>query len=817
MSTWYVNNTLDNYPSIPGSLRWAIEVAANGDFVVSQTTGTIKLVDTTAVPLVYSIQFWKSLTIDGTGLTITGGNPDYGAFQITVSGTPSFFPTIVFKNFRMTQITGQAIQVTKKVTSLSVINCIFDSPIATATSPDCFGLCINSVLSGPAFNILNSTFKNATRTAVSLSVSGGSTVSVSNSVFTDLICDSFAQIAAIVLFSPVTSGAVAIDSSTFSGNSGSSAIVSLLNRANYTVTGSTFDNNYISNGHSLNINDPAFATIESCTFSKNNNTMSTIGTTKDMEILRTTISGNINGGFSSTTGQLTVYSSIISDNQGTDISAASLNSLGYNIYGTKAVSTTVGATSTDIISSNPGLAPLANNGGATMTMALIASSIAFNANKDTSTTNPPFDQRGSPYSRVVGAFQDIGAYERQGPTPTTSQSLTYLEDTPATNSLPNLFTTADGTPVTFTQITVLDPSLFQSTPTLSGNSITAQPAANQFGTTNFTITGTDSLGLTSTGQVLVTILPVNDPPSFTKGKNIDVDKGGPYQFSSWATNVSPGPPNESNQIVSFTTGIVSTTNTIAFTSDPSITSAGLLSFTLDSNTFGVANISVVAMDNGGTLNGGKDTSPTQYFTITLNQKTTTKTPKAPKKTPSRATPSRKPSATPSDGAIIKPSVLEIVDPTSALMLGVVVAKMTTNLWSWASSLFGAKKETETVSIGNIQQCQSLVQECEKKIEDVYKNDIKNESKWLLYSLEDLRDDIIGALKQRRLPTEEDVAEFSERMEAIVEDYYTVDQLEPVSFSPLLVAVKESSASFVDHTVCPAIAAPVRTVARLGAK
>jgi len=94
------------------------------------------------------------------------------------------------------------------------------------------------------------------------------------------------------------------------------------------------------------------------------------------------------------------------------------------------------------------------------------------------------------------------------------------------------------------------------------------------------------------GKVSVTITPVNDAPTFTKGKDISVDQvpfhsasltssiathhlqlqGGTYKFSSWATNISPG-PNESSQTVSFNTAIVSTKNSIDFVTDPSIDTA----------------------------------------------------------------------------------------------------------------------------------------------------------------------------------------------------------------------------------------------------
>ena len=58
---------------------------------------------------------------------------------------------------------------------------------------------------------------------------------------------------------------------------------------------------------------------------------------------------------------------------------------------------------------DPQLQPLANNGGPTPTSALDATSPAID--QGTNTMDLAFDQRGTPYARVVGAAVDIGAYE----------------------------------------------------------------------------------------------------------------------------------------------------------------------------------------------------------------------------------------------------------------------------------------------------------------------------------------------------------------------------------------------------------------------
>jgi len=55
-----------------------------------------------------------------------------------------------------------------------------------------------------------------------------------------------------------------------------------------------------------------------------------------------------------------------------------------------------------------------------------------------------------------------------------------------------------------------------------------------------------------------------------------------------------------------------------FSDQPAISSDGTLTFTPFPNAFGTATLTVFAQDNGGTANGGNDTSVTQQFTITVN-------------------------------------------------------------------------------------------------------------------------------------------------------------------------------------------------------
>lgn len=107
----------------------------------------------------------------------------------------------------------------------------------------------------------------------------------------------------------------------------------------------------------------------------------------------------------------------------------------------------------------------------------------------------------------------------------------------------------------------------------------------------------------------------NQPPSFTKGPDqVLLEDLGPQTVANWATNISPGPPSEAGQQVAF---LVSNNANNLFSQQPSIAPDGTLSFTPAPNAVGTATVTVRLQDDGGTANGGNDTSATQSFQITF--------------------------------------------------------------------------------------------------------------------------------------------------------------------------------------------------------
>jgi hypothetical protein len=82
----------------------------------------------------------------------------------------------------------------------------------------------------------------------------------------------------------------------------------------------------------------------------------------------------------------------------------------------------------------------------------------------------------------------------------------------------------------------------------------------------------------------------------------------------WATNLSKGPPNESSQTLTFT---LTNSNNGLFSSQPAIDASGTLTYTPAANANGSATVTVLLSDDGGTADGGADTTPSQTFTIAI--------------------------------------------------------------------------------------------------------------------------------------------------------------------------------------------------------
>ncbi|MBN1873294.1 MAG: tandem-95 repeat protein [Anaerolineae bacterium] len=141
------------------------------------------------------------------------------------------------------------------------------------------------------------------------------------------------------------------------------------------------------------------------------------------------------------------------------------------------------------------------------------------------------------------------------------------------------------------------------------------PSTNFNGIDTFTYTVSDGQ-LMAHSAVNITVLAVNDAPSFTPGIDpVVVAEDVGVQTLSWASAISPGPADETEQGLDFT--LVNDSPTF-FTVQPDLQeTSGELTFTPAPDVYGSVQVTATLQDNGGTANGGVDTF-TMTFTIEIS-------------------------------------------------------------------------------------------------------------------------------------------------------------------------------------------------------
>jgi Ca2+-binding RTX toxin-like protein len=262
---------------------------------------------------------------------------------------------------------------------------------------------------------------------------------------------------------------------------------------------------------------------------------------------------------------------------------------------------------------------LANNGGPTQTLALVADSPAINAGDTTLTT----DQRG--IARPQGAADDIGAFEfvppPNSPPVATNDSFSGTEDTPLTgnaitNTTPNgADSDADNNSLTIATVNGSAANVGKAIALTNGSltlgtngNFTYTPTANANGSDSFTYTLSDGTVGSNTATVSLNIAAVNDAPTISGIAN-----------QTTAQNTATPP-------ITFTIGDVETAasalNVTATSSNSSLIPNGnlvlagsgvnrTLTLTPASNQFGTATITV-------NVNDGTTITPTT-FTIAVGR------------------------------------------------------------------------------------------------------------------------------------------------------------------------------------------------------
>ncbi|HYN84597.1 MAG TPA: cadherin-like domain-containing protein [Pyrinomonadaceae bacterium] len=243
----------------------------------------------------------------------------------------------------------------------------------------------------------------------------------------------------------------------------------------------------------------------------------------------TGLAGGINAG-----GLLTMRSSVLVGNTNASIVngvpnfSGTINSNGYNVIGdpgTPPNNGTFFAQPTDQVGVTPAqanLGPLAPNGAAVPTHALLPGSVAIDKGHSSGST---VDQRGltrpcdlpDVANASGGDGGDAGAFEVQGACAGSNSNPDAVDDNFAVSedSGPNAFnvlandTDADGDALTVSAVTQ---GAHGSVVMGGDNTVSYTPAANYFGPDSFTYTASDGNGGTDTATVNVSVANVQDAP-----------------------------------------------------------------------------------------------------------------------------------------------------------------------------------------------------------------------------------------------------------------------------------------------------------------
>jgi hypothetical protein len=421
-TTITVTNSND---SGPGSLRQALADANDGDAIGFAVTGTISLTSgelvidknitisgpgsnsLTVRPLsqgsfrVFNVMPSHSITIQG--LTISFGYAGFaqgGGIYLDAHVTATIADCVLTNNF--TGDIGGAIFIDGEM--LTVLNSTITGNTAGTSEHGGNGAGIYS--SAGTFTIIDSTISNNTAWVGGISGgAGGGIVNVNGTLEINNTTIS-GNLAGVYGGGISGYGTMTITNSTISGNV-----------AGFTQPGETGLGGGISNSGTL--------TMTNCTISGNSAHGSTFkgggvgggiyNGNGSADVSNSTLSGNqadVHGG-SIYGGTFDIGNSILNGGSPENISTATVTSHGYNVCSDDGGGFLNGPG--DQINTDPMIGPLQDNGGPTLTHALLPSSPAINAG-DPNFTPPPFnDQRGAPFVRVFNGRIDIGSFEAQIP------------------------------------------------------------------------------------------------------------------------------------------------------------------------------------------------------------------------------------------------------------------------------------------------------------------------------------------------------------------------------------------------------------------
>jgi WD40 repeat protein len=175
----------------------------------------------------------------------------------------------------------------------------------------------------------------------------------------------------------------------------------------------------------------------------------------------------------------------------------------------------------------------------------------------------------------------------------------------------------DSTQLTYSIINPPTKGILPGFPNKTGN-FSYTPNAGENGIDSFAYQVSDGTSHSNTVVVNITLTGVNEPPSFTANELPTVNEdAGAQIIVSWVTRFNPGTGESAQSIAYIVDNVIDESE--LFATIPTVSAAGNLTYTLNPNAFGIATFDVKIQDNGGTDNGGIDTSEAQTFTLTVTE------------------------------------------------------------------------------------------------------------------------------------------------------------------------------------------------------
>jgi hypothetical protein len=388
-TTVTVINTND---SGPGSLRQALAVVNDGDTINFDSALNGQTITLTTAELLIN----RSITVMGPGANLLAvaraqNAPAFRIFDV-VAGLTVVIQGITISNGSATQF-GCGGGILATASSLSVMNCTVSNNSTDGTGG---GICVEN---NATLTIESSTLSGNYAGDYGGGMANDGTITINNST----LRDNRGEFAAGAILNGFTTGAsLTVSNSTLSGNTTQLHGGGIFNGSQAVITNSTLNGNSGMNGGAI---------------------VNRLGT---LEMKNTVLNrGDLGPNILNDIGTVTSHGYNLCD----DDCAGVLNGPG------------------DQVNTEPLLGPLQDNGGPTLTHALLLGSPAIDSGDPNFTPPPFFDQRGPGFNRIVNGRIDKGSFEVQGPTATPTPTATAtLTPTPTLTPTATATATATATP-----------------------------------------------------------------------------------------------------------------------------------------------------------------------------------------------------------------------------------------------------------------------------------------------------------------------------------------------------------------------------------